>query len=318
MKIDALGHVVIRVRDLARAESFYHGLLGIPISARAPQFSMIFFTLGEHHDFAVSALGDGAVASSEKTLGLDHVAFRVAGGLDALRAAKARLEAAEVAVAAVDHTVSKSLYFRDPDENLVELYVNGTDAWRRDPALILSESAPLELAASEEPSAEADAALGDLEIRVAGADDAEGLRGLVASFRDHLQAGAPADAELDRQLSRALSDPSIEFACARLQGRAIGYTQTRFFFSLWASGLEALLEDLFVLPSARGRSIGRSLLRHALRRARERGARLLGLTTNERNRPAQGLYRSEGLEPQSAKLWANGREIRWVAKLEVA
>ena len=36
MKIEALGHVVIRVRDLARAEAFYHGLLGIPISARAP------------------------------------------------------------------------------------------------------------------------------------------------------------------------------------------------------------------------------------------------------------------------------------------
>jgi ribosomal protein S18 acetylase RimI-like enzyme len=162
----------------------------------------------------------------------------------------------------------------------------------------------------------AEASTGGLEIRIAGSEDAGSLRGLVASFRDHLQAAAPADSELDAQLSRALSDPSIEFACARLGGRAVGYSQTRFFFSLWASGLEALLEDLFVLSDARGLGIGRALLRHALRRAGQRGARLLGLTTNERNRRAQALYRSEGLEPQGAKLFGNGREVRWIARLE--
>jgi catechol 2,3-dioxygenase len=145
MKIDSLGHVVIRVRDLERAESFYHGLLGIPISARAPHWSMVFFTLGEHHDFAISAVGEAAAAPSDKTLGLDHLAFRLSGGLDALRAAKAQLEAAGIAGVAFDHTVTKSLYIRDPDGNLIELYVNSTDAWRQDPALILSEGGPLAL-----------------------------------------------------------------------------------------------------------------------------------------------------------------------------
>jgi len=145
MKIASLGHVVIRVRDLERAESFYHGVLGIPISARAPRWSMVFFTLGEHHDFAVSAVGDAASVPSDTTLGLDHVAFRLSAGLDALRAAKVQLEVAGVAAVAFDHTVTKSLYFRDPDGNLVELYVNGTEAWREDPALILAEGGPLSL-----------------------------------------------------------------------------------------------------------------------------------------------------------------------------
>lgn len=145
MKIDSLGHVVIRVRDLERAESFYHGLLGIPISARAPQWSMVFFTLGDHHDFAISEVDEAATAPGDKTLGLDHVAFRLAGGLDALRSAKAQLEAAGIAAAAFDHTVTKSLYIRDPDGNLVELYINTTGAWREDPALILSEGGPLTL-----------------------------------------------------------------------------------------------------------------------------------------------------------------------------
>jgi catechol 2,3-dioxygenase len=103
MHIEALGHVVLRVRDLVKAEAFYHGLRGIPISARAPHWSMTFFTLGAHHDFAVT-LGDKASHATEQTLGLDHVAFRLGGGVAALRATKARLEAAGVALMAMDQT----------------------------------------------------------------------------------------------------------------------------------------------------------------------------------------------------------------------
>ena len=75
--IEALGHVVIRVDDLQEAEAFYGSLLGIPISARAPEWSMTFFTLGEHHDFAISADGVEAGANAPSAVGLDHVAFRV-------------------------------------------------------------------------------------------------------------------------------------------------------------------------------------------------------------------------------------------------
>ncbi|MEN8158508.1 MAG: VOC family protein [Myxococcota bacterium] len=144
MRIEALGHVVIRVRDLERSVAFYHELLGIPISARAPEWSMVLFTLGEHHDFAIAAV-DPASSPDETTLGLDHFAFQLSGGLDALREARAELAAAGVPAAGFDHTVTKSLYFQDPDGNRVELYVNTTEAWRDDPSLILAEGGPLEL-----------------------------------------------------------------------------------------------------------------------------------------------------------------------------
>jgi GNAT superfamily N-acetyltransferase len=156
---------------------------------------------------------------------------------------------------------------------------------------------------------------GGPQIRLAEPADSDALAGVVAAFRDHLQVGAPTDLDLRARLPNLIADPSIEFAVAEFDGRMIGYTQTRFYASLWASGVEALLEDLFVLPSARGAGIGRSLLRHALERARGRGARVVGLTTNERNEPAQALYRSEGFQPQSARIWENGREIRWLVEL---
>jgi GNAT superfamily N-acetyltransferase len=158
--------------------------------------------------------------------------------------------------------------------------------------------------------------MSDPEIRIATIDDLTRVRALVLAFRDHLRARVPSDVELDTELPAALSDPSIELACAWVEGEAVGYTQTRFFRSLWAPGTEALFEDLFVLRPFRSRSVGRSLLRHALRRANERGARLFGLNTNDRNAAAQALYRAEGLLPQTAEIWADGREVRWVARLE--
>jgi ribosomal protein S18 acetylase RimI-like enzyme len=166
------------------------------------------------------------------------------------------------------------------------------------------------------PPRTADSAMGNVEITIGGMDDLGGIRLLVAAFRDHLHAETPTDSDLDAQLPDVLSDASIEFACAWSQGQPVGYTQTRFFASLWAPGTEALLEDLFVLAPFRGRAIGRLLLRHALRRARTRGARRLSLTTNELNTPAQGLYEAEGFRRESAAVWPNGREVRWTIALD--
>ena len=135
MKINSLGHVVLRVTDVARAERFYNGLLGLPISARYDEngFKMVFFTLGNHHDFAVMEVSGEGSSKSRSAVGLDHVAFNIGKNLDELREAKAMLEAAGIKPAPVDHDVTKSLYFHDPDGNGVELYIDASDAWRQEP-----------------------------------------------------------------------------------------------------------------------------------------------------------------------------------------
>jgi catechol 2,3-dioxygenase len=135
MKIKSLGHVVLRVSDLERAEQFYGGLLGLPLCARLNEapFKMAFFTLGNHHDFAVMEVSGEGSSDSATAVGLHHVAFNIGNTLDELREAKAKLDAAGVATHPVDHEVTKSLYFSDPDGNGVELYVDASDAWRKEP-----------------------------------------------------------------------------------------------------------------------------------------------------------------------------------------
>ena len=61
-----------------------------------------------------------------------------------LREAKVQLERAGIKVEAYDHEVTKSIYFKDPDGNTVELYVDTSDIWKRQPEAVAQE-APLDL-----------------------------------------------------------------------------------------------------------------------------------------------------------------------------
>jgi catechol 2,3-dioxygenase len=146
MKIKALGHVVLRVTDWARAERFYNGLLGLPIMARFDEdgMKMTFFSLGNHHDFAILEVSGEGSSHAATSVGLHHVAFKIGDSLDELREAKALLEGAGVVVTPIDHEVTKSLYFDDPDGNNLEVYVDASDIWKREPQRV-AQIAPLEL-----------------------------------------------------------------------------------------------------------------------------------------------------------------------------
>lgn len=144
MEIQSLDHVVLKVGDRERAEAFYEGVLGLPVAARETAFPMTFYTLGDHHDLAIMAIGADAGSPGDGDVGLAHVAFKIGDDMEALRQAKAHLEAAGVAVVPIDHGVTWSLYFHDPDGNQLEVYVDVSDAWRKDPALVM-QNRPLAL-----------------------------------------------------------------------------------------------------------------------------------------------------------------------------
>ena len=146
MKIKALGHVVVRVTDRERAERFYGGVPGLPLCARFDEggLQMAFFTLGNLHDFAVMEVTGEGSSRSETAVGLHHVAFNIGTTIDELREAKAKLDVAGIATTPVDHEVTKSLYFEDPDGNGVEVYVDASDVWRREPQRV-AQLMPLEL-----------------------------------------------------------------------------------------------------------------------------------------------------------------------------
>ena len=126
VRIQELGHVVVKVQDVQRAEDFYGGTLGIPVSGRsAAPVPMVFFTLGHHHDFAVMELGTHGRSPDRHSAGLAHVAFKIGASLDEFDAVKRELEAAGVVILfELEHPESKGMHMHDPDGNEVELFVD--------------------------------------------------------------------------------------------------------------------------------------------------------------------------------------------------
>ena len=138
MRIQGVGHVVLKVRDLERSKAFYEGVLGLKEVACFPG-RMVFFSAGSnHHDLAVMAVGADAPAPPDHAVGLAHVALKIGDSLEVLREAKAQLDAHQVPIQGTrDHRVSQSIYCEDPDGNTIELFVDGDPAiWTEDPSAV--------------------------------------------------------------------------------------------------------------------------------------------------------------------------------------
>lgn len=128
-----LGHVVLYVRNLARSIAFYRDAVGLTLAGEIFDGRAAMLTGGRtHHELLLIEVGDAPGPLTGRRVGLYHVGWKIGESLDALRTLRDTLRARNVAIDGVsDHTVSQSLYLRDPDGNEVELYVDDPNVdWR--------------------------------------------------------------------------------------------------------------------------------------------------------------------------------------------
>ncbi|MGH7639699.1 MAG: VOC family protein [Candidatus Dormibacteria bacterium] len=148
MEVKELGHLVLYVHDLERSAHFYGDVLGwrritpdgLPVAA---------FSSGRtHHELLLIEVGsDAADIPRGRRVGLYHFGLKIGDSDRELKEVLDHIQAQGVQlVGTSDHTVTHSLYVKDPDGNEVELYadVPGVD-WRNDPELLLSPIRPLSL-----------------------------------------------------------------------------------------------------------------------------------------------------------------------------
>ncbi len=128
MQVQALGHVVLKVRNLQRSEDFYSGTLGMRVISRLTDPRMTFFTLEtteNHHDFALMELGSVAPGPAGDATGLAHVAFKVGSSLEEFGLARSVLDESGTPVLyEAQRGFSRSVHVLDPDGNEIEIYVD--------------------------------------------------------------------------------------------------------------------------------------------------------------------------------------------------
>ena len=91
--------------------------------------------------------------------------------------------------------------------------------------------------------------------------------------------------------------PAAEVLIGELDGRPVGFALFFPNFSTFLAKPGIYLEDLFVLPYARGRGVGRALLTAVAKLAINREAGRLEWAVLDWNAPAIGFYRSAGAVP---------------------
>ena len=118
-------HVGLYVHDLARMEEFYCTMLGLVVTDRGtlPERELVFMSrdANEHHQLVLASGRDGA----HDIRILNQISFRV-DSLTLLREFRDLLTGnPDISnLAPINHGLAWSLYFKDPEGNRVEIFVD--------------------------------------------------------------------------------------------------------------------------------------------------------------------------------------------------
>ena len=118
-----IGHIVLNVTDVEQSTRFYRDVVGFQVSRYRPDGTGAFLTCGVvHHNLALFKAPAGARPAEKGAIGLNHFAFKVES-YEALQAAHRRLVEARATIDhIVDHGMTRSVYFLDPDGIEMELF----------------------------------------------------------------------------------------------------------------------------------------------------------------------------------------------------
>ncbi len=119
----SIGHIHLKVSDLARAEAFYRDVFGFEVMARYGAEASFLSAGGYHHHIGLNTWqSKGGPPSPARSTGLFHFAILVPNRLELARAVKRILDHDVPLDGMADHGVSEAIYLHDPDGNGIEIY----------------------------------------------------------------------------------------------------------------------------------------------------------------------------------------------------
>ncbi|EXA32092.1 hypothetical protein FOVG_16669 [Fusarium oxysporum f. sp. pisi HDV247] len=132
-----LAHVVLRTGNLEKMEKFYLQFLGGSVTYANEMISFITYD-DEHHRIALIGI-PGTAAKVPDSCGLEHIAFSFSSLADLLHAYSQRKSHGIDAVWFVNHGPTTSIYYKDPDGNMLETQVDNFDTVEEATAFMMSD-----------------------------------------------------------------------------------------------------------------------------------------------------------------------------------
>lgn len=132
----ALAHVVLRTQKFEEMLDFYVNFLGAEITARNGNIIAFLRYDSEHHRVALISLppdqpeegaANGEKGSSQPQQGMHHMSFSFDSLADLTQAYRQRRALGIKPVWCVNHGPTTSIYYRDPDANIIETQVDNFD-----------------------------------------------------------------------------------------------------------------------------------------------------------------------------------------------
>jgi catechol-2,3-dioxygenase len=121
--IPRLAHIVLMTRQMAAVRDWYAAVLGAHVVYENPGLCFMTFD-DEHHRLALVAPPAPLVERTPLTIGMHHSAYTFASLRDLLEHYAALKARGIEPLTPIQHGVTTSLYYRDPDGNLVELQID--------------------------------------------------------------------------------------------------------------------------------------------------------------------------------------------------
>ena len=117
-----LSHFELYVRDIVSMEEFYTRYLGFVVTDRGKgKNAMVFLSRNpdEHHQLVLNSRQSHKAVKSP----VDHISFRI-DSIANLRVFHKALLSSSTTFETVSHGTTWSIYFRDPEENRLELFTD--------------------------------------------------------------------------------------------------------------------------------------------------------------------------------------------------
>lgn len=132
-----LAHVVLRTASLNGMVEFYTTFLGGSVTHGNEMISFITYD-EEHHRIALIGI-PGTTPKMSTSSGLEHIAFTFATLSDLLLSYRQRKARGISPVWCVNHGPTTSIYYKDPDGNMLETQVDNFDTIEEANAFMTSE-----------------------------------------------------------------------------------------------------------------------------------------------------------------------------------